>query len=269
MLTPDQGLRILFLHHSTGRNLIQQGAVRELVAMRNLRDGTNHEFWDHDYNEIGLSGPSGELKNISFDLPDDNTDPDGFDLLFSQPVHDPPDNALSHILQFDVIVFKSCFPVSAIGSHFELEEYKQHYLRMRETFARHPHILFVVMTQPPLIPSTVVGSFVARKMRWMWTNAEDAARARQFSRWLHSQEFRADLPNAVTFDFFDMLAEPADSDRDPNTLRPEYRSGRFGYDAHPNEMANRAIAPIFVGTIMDSISVFQQAASRQTVEAHV
>jgi hypothetical protein len=242
--------------------------VRELIAERNLRDNTAHEFWDHDYNEIGLSGPSGELMNVSFDLPDDNTDPIGFDRLFSQPLHDPPDNALSHIVQFDVIVFKSCFPVSAIKNELELEQYKQHYTAMRETFIRHPHILFVVLTQPPLIPATLVGTFVARKMRWMWTNSEDAARARDFSRWLTSHDFRMDLPNLVTFDFFDLLAEPADSDKDPNTLRGEYRSGRFGYDAHPNEEANRSIAPIFVDTLMDNIMLFRQSASREMVGAH-
>lgn len=267
MPTNEQDLRILFLHHSTGRNLIQQGEVRKLIAARNLRDGTNHEFWDHDYNEIGLSGPSGERVGVSFGLPDDNTDPVGFDRLFSQPVHDPPDNALSHVLQFDVVVFKSCFPVSAIHSLFELEQYKQHYIAMRDTFARHPHILFVVLTQPPLIPSTMVGSFVARKMKWMWTNAEDAARAREFTRWLTSHEFRMDLPNVATFDFFDLLAESSDSAKDPNTLRSEYRSGRFGYDAHPNEEANKAIAPLFVDTILDNIALFKQTKARLLVGA--
>src|SRR3712207_3236113 len=101
---PDN-LRIIFLHHSTGRNLIRQGGVRDLIALRNERDGTSYEFWDHDYNKVGLTGPAGEKMGVAFDIPDDNTDPDGLDTLFSQPVHDPPDNALSHLLTYDVIIF--------------------------------------------------------------------------------------------------------------------------------------------------------------------
>src|SRR5215210_4265135 len=97
-------LRIIFLHHSTGRNLIRQGGVRDIVARRNERDGTSYEFWDHDYNKVGLTGPTGEKTGISFDIPDDNTDPDGLEELFSQPVHDAGDNALSQLLSFDDII---------------------------------------------------------------------------------------------------------------------------------------------------------------------
>src|SRR5437016_5539766 len=123
---PANKLRIIFLHHSVGRILVRDGGVRDLIAQLNKRDGTQHEFWDHDYNQIGLTGPSGEKTGLSFDVPGDNTDPDGLDTLFSQPVHDPPDNALSHLLTFDVIAFKSCYPACAIRSDAQLERYKEH-----------------------------------------------------------------------------------------------------------------------------------------------
>jgi hypothetical protein len=262
MLFRDDRLRILFLHHSTGRGLIEQGGVRALFAERNARDGTKHEFWDHDYNEIGLTGPTGERTGRSFGIPDDDTDPVGLDRLFSQPVHDPPDNALSHILQFDVVAFKSCFPICAIRSEAQLEQYKQHYLAIRETIKRHPHTLFIVMTPPPLIPRSIAGLLVARGSRWMWTGPEEAARARRFARWLCSEEFLMGLPNAVAFDYFDLLAEPSGSGGSPNTLRAEYRGGRFGYDAHPNEAANKAVAPLFVDAIWKGLKRLRQSPRR-------
>ena len=35
---------VIFLHHSTGENLILQGGVRELFAQ------AGYDFWDHGYN---------------------------------------------------------------------------------------------------------------------------------------------------------------------------------------------------------------------------
>ncbi len=259
---PRQGdnLRIIFLHHSTGRNLIRHGGVRDLIAKRSEREGTNYEFWDHDYNEIGLTGPSGERMDVSFDVPDDNTDPDGLDRLFSQPVHDPPDNALSRLLGFDVIIFKSCFPVSAIRSQSQLEQYQLHYRSIRKTMSEHPGNLFIVVTPPPLVARPFNQTILPSSEKW--TNAADARRAREFSRWLVSQDFLDGLPNVATFDLFDHLAEPDTSRRQPNMLRAEYRSGRFGLDAHPNPVANRAIAPILVDTLFESINIFQQRTLR-------
>jgi hypothetical protein len=248
--------RIIFLHHSTGRNLIRQGRVRELIAKKNELEGTHYELWDHDYNDIGLTGPSGERMGISFNIPDDNTDPDALDLLFSQPVHDPPDNALSHLLQFDVVIFKSCFPVSAIGSRSQLEEYRRHYLSIRETLARYPHILFVALTPPPLVPKPLL-SVVTHSSRESWTNRGDAKRAREFARWIASEEFRGGQPNVATLDLFDLLAETDDSSHQPNMLRAEYRSGRFGQDAHPNAHANEAIASAFAEQLWTSLREFR------------
>ncbi|HST04770.1 MAG TPA: hypothetical protein VLQ48_08540 [Chloroflexia bacterium] len=254
----DARLRILFLHHSVGRNLIRQGGVRELVAEQNRRYGTAHEFWDHDYNDLGLTGPSGERVNRSFDIPDDNTDPVGLDLLFSQPVHTPRDNALSHLLTFDVVVLKSCFPASAIDSLAQLEKYQQHYLALREKVSFHPNILFIVMSPPPLVPRPLMGALLSPGSRWMWTNQGDADRAREFSRWLISEEFCGGLPNFASFDLFDLLAEDAGVKQNRNMLRAEYRSGRLGQDAHPNEHANRLIAPVFVAALWESIERFRQ-----------
>ena len=71
---------IIFLHHSVGQNLIAQGNVRQLFTQ------AGYDFWDHDYNHLGLTSPDGTPAGYSYNIPDDNTDPDGLARLFQQPV---------------------------------------------------------------------------------------------------------------------------------------------------------------------------------------
>lgn len=254
----SRALHIFFLHHSTGRILIREGGVRKLFAQLGEREGVKIELWDHDYNAIGLSGPDGEKLGISWDIPGDNTNTDGFEMLFTQPVHDPPDNALSRILEFDVVVFKPCFPVCAIRSEEQLEQYKRHYLAVREALARHPDKLFIALTPPPLSSIPVVGRFMSSSEQW--TNRDDARRARRFATWMTSPEFRGDASNIVTFDLFNMLAEPETAGTRANTLRAGFRSGKrgvIGLDSHPNTKAARLFAPRFVDFVWHSVQGFQ------------
>ena len=98
----EDGVRIIFMHHSTGAGVMHDGNVRE-----GLTD-LGYQFWDHDYNDEGLSDGDGNNLGYSWDVPGDNTDPDGWYNIFNQPVTSPPSNTLSHMLEYDVIIFKSC-----------------------------------------------------------------------------------------------------------------------------------------------------------------
>ncbi|MBU1880147.1 MAG: CIA30 family protein, partial [Chloroflexi bacterium] len=227
---------IIFLHHSTGENLINQGGVREGLTAR------GYEFWDHGYNGDGLRGPDGSSTGRNFDVPDDNTDPDGFAAIFSQPLHNPPDNTFSYLMQYDVIAFKSCFPTSNIGDDDQLNQYKAYYHTIRNRMDQFPDKVFIVLTPPPQVPGA--------------SNPAEATRARAFANWLKSDEYLAGHPNVFTFDFFDLLAG-AD-----NFLRPEYRDSND--DAHPNVRANQTIGPIFVDFIDQAIRGFQGGAPRPT-----
>ncbi|HNT30167.1 MAG TPA: hypothetical protein PKL83_04420 [bacterium] len=233
--------RILFLHHSTGQNLIAEGAVRE-----SLHD-LGYAFYDHGYNEEGLRDASGESTGISYEIPDDNTDPDGWAAVFSQPFTSPPQNAFSHMLAYDVIMFKSCFPASNIVDDDQLSQYKAYYLTIKERMDEHPGNLFIILTPPPAIPAD--------------SDPEAAARARSFSRWLSSDEYLGGHPNIATFDLFDELAG------DDNYLRLEYRTDE--YDGHPNHAANAAVGPVLVDFIDRTISGFQPAASETTASSSV
>lgn len=227
---------VIFLHHSTGRNLIAQGGVRERLTEAGL------DFWDHDYNSRGLTRPDGTRAGYSYGIPDDNTDPDGLARIFSQPFYPWPLNAFSGLMQHEVIIFKSCFPVSNITADAQLEEYKAYYLGMRDVMDQHPDRIFIVVTSPPLNPAG--------------TTAEAAARARAFADWLASDEFLGGHPNVFTFDFFDLLAEESPAAPDFNMLREEYREGT---DSHPNERANRAIGPLFTDLVIEVIGTYRAA----------
>jgi hypothetical protein len=245
-------VRVLFIHHSTGGHLIQQGRAREHFRAFN----PSIEFWDHGYDPTGwkklfgirafsgqpshgLRDGAGVLQPYTWHFPDHNTDPDGLAKLFRQPVTQPPSNALSHILTFDVIVFKSCYPVTAIASDTQLETYKDHYLTIRDTIDRYLDKLFIPMTPPPLRASL--------------TTPEQAKRARQFANWMQSEAFVGARRNIDVYNFFDALAVPDNDSADANTLRPRYCLPDSN-DSHPNPLANQEVAVGWVNFIVHAIA---------------
>jgi hypothetical protein len=221
--------RVIFLHHSVGESLIDEGDVRQRLT--NL----GYQFYDHGYNDDGLVLADGTWAGRNFDVPDDNTDPDGFADIFAQPLHDPPDNTFSHLMQYDVIAFKSCFPVSDIQSDDQLAEYKSYYLSIRDRMDQYPNKLFIVVTSPPQVAA--------------YTEPEAAARARAFADWLASDEYLRGHSNVFIFDLFDLLADPF-----TNTLRADYQADED--DAHPNELANQTIGPLFANSIHQAVRAY-------------
>ena len=234
-----QTARIIFLHHSCGHNLIEQGNVRQGLS------ALGYEFYDHGYNGDGLRLADGSYTGTNFDVPGDNTDPDGFADIFGQPLHEPPDNTFSHLMQYDVIAFKSCYPTSNIWGDEHLDEYKSYYRAIRDRVDQYPDKIFIVVTQPPQVPGD--------------SNLEEAERARAFANWLKSDEYLSGHPNVFTFDFFDLLAGG------DNFLRPDYRFD--DYDGHPNEQANGAIGPLFVDFVHQAIQSYDTGAERPEVTA--
>jgi len=226
---------IIFLHHSTGNNLIEQGEVRERFTQ------AGYSFWDHGYNYQGLRDPAGKYRGYSYSVPDDNTDPDGLVRIISQQAYGLPVNTLSGLLQHEVIAFKSCFdPANHIKTEQQLETYKDWYLGMRKVMDRYPNKIFIVVTDPPLNPAE--------------TNSQEAARARAFADWLKSDAYLKGHPNVLTFDLFGNLAESDPASLDYNMLRKDYRDGS---DSHPNRIANETIGPLFADFVIQAIQNYR------------
>ncbi len=226
---------ICFLHHSCGSNWIREGKIREGLTELGF------DFYDHGYNSQGLTLTDGKKAGYSYDVPGDNTNPDGFATIFSQEKTDPPDNTLSHLLQYDVIAFKSCYPVSNIRDSNQLEKYKGYYREIAKNTSKYPDKLFIIVTQPPLVKS---GD----------SSTQRAALAREFADWLKSDELLLGHPNLITFDWFGLLAEDDPDSDNFNNLKEEYSKG--GGDNHPNKLANELTAPEFIKFISENAVLF-------------
>jgi hypothetical protein len=212
---------LVFLHQSTGANLILDGDLREKLGEAGL------QLWDQGYNYLKLTDPQGNSTGYSYSVPDDKTDPVALSRIFSQREYRLPLNTLSGLLQHEVIILKSCFdPTSRIESDEQLEADKAAYRTIRQRVSQHPEKVFIILTQPPLNPAG--------------TDPEQARRARQLADWLDSEEFMGGLENLYVFDLFDRLAAPDGSGPEANMLRAEYHVGE---DSHPNTRANEEIAP--------------------------
>lgn len=229
--------KVLFIHHSTGGNLLNYGKVRDNIYSKS----TDIEFYDHGYNlykpmvlskifgkvtfRTGLSDSNGYMLGKDFNIVVSNNSPKEYADIFNR---DPTDYTLNNILEYDIIIFKNCFPTSAIKSDEQLNEYKNLYDKVKLGISRFPDKKFIIFTQPPL--------------RGEVTNKEDAQRARNLADYLASPGFVEGYDNIYVFNFFDLLADS--SGNNTNMLRREYTSW-FYRDSHPNKLANKTIGPLF------------------------
>jgi hypothetical protein len=220
---------IIFLHHSVGYELIRQGRIRERLTK------SGFEFYDHHYNGPGLTRPDGKPAGYSYNIPNDNTDPDGLLRIFEQRPYRLPLNALSGLLQHEVIVLKSCFLAIRTLSADDLERQKKEYLAIRMRMKQHPDKLFIIVTSPPANPAE--------------TDAGSAFRARRLATWLASDEFHQGVANVCVFDLFNLLAENNPDSPDRNMLRSQYRTGA---DSHPNPVANETAGSVFTEFVIEA-----------------
>ena len=225
--------KILFIHHSTGGNLIKEGNLREEIRQLS----PNVQFWDHSYNFLpilanfthlkGLSDNAGKISGTDYNIVVSNNSPKEYADIVSR---DPNDPTLKQILNYDVIAFKNCYPTTRITSDQQLENDIKYYKIIRDNLKKYPSKQFVVLTPPP-----------ARKET---TNLENSERAKKLVDWLNSKEFSQDIPNIHVFDFYSLLA-----DKD-GFLKKEY-TRLLPWDSHPNKKANKIVAPIFANYLVN------------------
>ncbi len=206
---------VLFIHRSVGRNLLRDGQVYTQV-------GTSFELHDFDQNTGILSSATTAEKPL-WKIPGNDTTPANYAELFSFEKQQGNDPTLVDILKYDVIVIKSCYPNSNLKSSEDLDAAQKQYQSIVSFFNVQPTKKLAILTSPPLIT--------------LKTNAENAVRARTLASWLAENKLAG---NVFVFNLFDELA-----DKSTNMLRREYRR-RLPWDAHPNALACKAIAPKFV-----------------------
>lgn len=232
----SSGKKILFIHHSTGGNLIKEGNLRDEIGKLD----STVEFWDHNYNLFpvftrllannthlkGLSDAQGKVTGIDYNIIVSNNSPREYADIFSR---DPSDPTLKAILNYDIIAFKNCYPTTRIISDQQLEENLKYYTTIRDNLKKYPNKQFVLLTPPPARRET--------------TNINDAKRAVKLVTWLNSPEFQQGIPNIHVFDFFGSLAN------ENGMLKKEYQ--RFlPWDSHPNKQANLSVSSKFASYLV-------------------
>ncbi len=184
---PGSNRRVFFIHHSTGEIYWEGGLKSKLL---NAGYAARAPWWD------------------------ENTDPGDFYDLFSDA------NSWDIIGDSDIILFKSCYPASEIGSKAELNQYKDWYRQLYNIYRAHPNRLFVPMSTPPL-PKVL-------------TNAADAKRAKKFDKWLkkgYISNYTGN--NLIAFRLYKQLRNRK------GYLKKKYVSDP--YDGHPNYRSGKRV----------------------------
>jgi hypothetical protein len=138
----------------------------------------------------------------------------------------------------NVIVFKHCFPVSAIepdtgkadvnSQDKRIENYKLQYAALKKKLRAFPKTKFIVWTGAALVKGE--------------TNEASARRARTFFDWVR-KEWDEPGDNIYLWDFYALETEGG------LYLKSAYASG----DSHPNEAFSRKVAPMLCKRIVDVI----------------
>ncbi len=231
---------LFFLHHSVGQYLIDQGLLRE-----RLREA-GFDLYDQSYNRTGLFRPDGTPAGYCYFVPQNDTDPPGLLRIFRMHRYRLPLNALSGILQHEVILLKSCFTAVRSLSAADLERQKICYDEITRAMGRYPEKVFIILTSPPANP--------------LDTDVQSAARARALADWLKSEESVTRHPNVYVFDLFDLLAGNDPTATDFNRLRSDYNEEG---NSHPNRLANDTVALALVEFITDTVVEHLPADGRQ------
>lgn len=213
-----QKFDVYFIHQSTGNDWLLFGGLQEEVNKAVTNDG--HSFKMHE----DWSGNS-----------DHREWPDRFK-------HE------NDWKNYDIVMFKSCFPASHIESNYMYKEYKRTYLKqMMDIFAANEDILFIIITAPPLVPNE--------------TDAKCAKRARKFNNWLKKKLIKKynrknpGLNNLAVYDYFNTLA--ADSGAEANMLRKDYRSDEW--DSHPNAKGHKQATIDYMPVLKNATDLFARS----------
>jgi len=263
--SPDSTLRLLFIHHSCGGVwLAPPGPARgencileshpEGGGLREALEDVGYEVHEASYgSEIGqetdiLDWPAKFGKKMDKVLGCDRQD-----RFYPGPERNR------------IVVFKSCYPNnlfragddSAAGdasreagrTRLTLANARAAYDALIPVFARHPDVLFVAVTAPPLAPRP------EKVPLWKWIAYRVLGRpdpgqrleasgpiAREFNDWLEAPDgWLASYPgrNVAVFNLYDLLTDEGASDFS------RYPTGD-GFDSHPSRAGNVKATQAFV-----------------------
>lgn len=200
---PTQTVKLIFIHHSTGENLLRDdyGLLGKTLGQNNYFVSDTNYGW----------GPNGI--GDTTDIPDwlawfrSPSTPTYMNALFAE---NNQNSTYTRTLanpggQNTIVLFKSCFPNSNLGGNpndppaanfadpYTVGHAKYVYNEILKYFRAHPDKLFVVITAPPVTDPTY------------------AANARAFNNWLYNDWLTSNaypFSNVAVFDFYNVLTNP-------------------------------------------------------------
>ncbi len=232
-------MRIVFLHHSTG-GLIWKAGIPEWFQEYNRMHGTGYEIEALDYPR--------DRGNFPHDYWELWVKYGGFD----SPGANPTLESLTE--EYDVIIWKHCFPVSLIlkdkgnpdidSDEKRQENYKLQYEALRDKMRQFPDHVFIVWTGAAVVNQvSLIGrivSFLRGGSEW----EEQAKRAQEFFRWV-KDEWDEPGDNIYIWDFYQLETEAG------LYLKTEYAAKKD--DSHPGRHFSQIAAPLLCQRIIDVI----------------
>jgi len=225
----ENGIKIIFLHHSIGKN-IWEGGVKEWFKNYNKKNKVNYSIVEQVFPKKNPYG----WKNYPFDYWNIWVKHSGDEAYKKEPTLEMITN------QYDVIVLKHCFPVGNIDEDTgksnvscevkRLENYKVQYEALREKMNKFNQTKFIVWTIPALVEKK--------------TSKEKASRAKEFYKWMKDEWNQKD-DNIYLWDFYKLETEG------DLYLKNKYAEG--SENSHPNKAFSEKIAPYFCQRIVDII----------------
>ncbi len=239
---PDNMTKIIFLHHSTGgviwlggtnpyvNRITKKSDVKTFVKDYNKKHKTKYYITDRHFpahSPYGWKNNPYDYYNIWIKNAGD------------QPYMNEPTLEML-TTEYDVIIFKHCYPVSKIledtgnpdvnSSERRLENYKLQYMALKDKMHQFPDNKFIVWTPAVHVKNNL--------------SPEEAQRTQDFYTWL-LDEWDSKDDNIYLWDFYKYETEGG------LYLLDKYATSAT--DSHPNKTFSIRIAPLFAQFILDVV----------------
>lgn len=232
--------KIIFLHHSTGgaiwngdvnryiRKLTGKNAVSTYIKNYNRKNKTNYSIFEQSFPNPELHG----WGNFPYDY---------YNIWVKNAGEKPFEGEPTlEILtkQYDIIIFKHCYPVSNImedtgkpdinSDEKRLENYKLQYLALKKKIHEFPENKFIVWTPAAKVKNGIT--------------PDEAKRTNEFYKWVIN-EWDEKEDNIYIWDFYKYETDGGLYLKDEYSVSPN--------DSHPNRQFSGRIAPLFSQYIID------------------
>jgi hypothetical protein len=234
--------KIIFLHHSTGNNIWVGKTNKYLYKL--TKKGDVQKFFI-DYNKKNSTNYNIAQRHFPKDYPYgwNNYPYDYYNIWVKNAgnksyLEEPTLEILTK--EFDVIIFKHCFPVSRIkkdsgspdinSDEKRIENYKQQYNALKKKMHEFPGTKFIIWT-----PAVCTKNQITE---------DEAKRTNLFYKWI-VDEWDEKGDNIFIWDFYKYETEG-------NLYLPE-KNAVSSDDSHPNNGFSARVAPLFCKYIIDVI----------------